>query len=430
MAIHEKRIARIVYGWRRADRPETKSSRSGQQVKGLFVLPAVILIQTCLGGLYAWSAFVPSLRADFGYTAGQTQLVFGLAIAAFTLAMVFAGRLLIPWGPRRVALLGGLLFACGHLTSSASAGQYVWLLAGSGLLSGSGIGFGYVAALTTGMQWFPMRKGLVAGMAVAGFGAGAILLSSLTTVLLRNGHKVLDIFQIVGLGYGAAVCLAAAFLFRPPFVAGGRGHMALKAILQDRVFWALATGIFCGTFSGLLVIGSLKPIGMDGGATSGTATAAISLFALGNASGRLAWGWLFDRFGYPVIPLSLVFQGATLTLLLVARCAPSAFSASAFMVGFGFGACFVVYAAQVALRYGAVHVASVYPLVFLAHGVAGITGPPLGGFLYDCTRSYVWALFAGMAVLTFGAWQTFRVCGVRQAPSFSRVDARGPARLN
>lgn len=430
MALHETRLARIVSGCRGTEKPETTSSLSGQQVKRLFVLPAVVLIQSCLGGLYAWSAFVPSLRADFGYTAGQTQLVFGLAIASFTLAMVFAGRLLVPWGPRRVALLGGLLFACGHLTSSASAGQFLWLLAGSGLLGGAGIGFGYVAALTTGIQWFPKRKGLVAGVAVAGFGAGAIILSSLTTVLLRNGYKVLDIFQVIGLGYGAAVCLAAAFLFRPPFAAGGRGHVAAKDVLKDRVFRALATGIFCGTFAGLLVIGSLKSIGMDGGSTSGTATVAISFFALGNASGRLAWGWLFDRFGYPVIPLSLLFLGATLALLLVVRFLPAAFSASAFLVGFGFGACFVVYAAQVALRYGADQVASVYPLVFLAHGVAGITGPPLGGFLYDCTRSYVWALVAGIVVLAFGAWRTFRVRGFGLEIALSRVDARGPSRLN
>jgi OFA family oxalate/formate antiporter-like MFS transporter len=430
MALHETRLARIVSGWRGTDKPETNGSISGQQVKRLFVLPAVVLIQSCLGGLYAWSAFVPSLRADFGYTAGQTQLVFGLAIAAFTLAMVFAGRLLVPWGPRRVALLGGLLFACGHLTSSASAGQFVWLLTGSGLLGGVGIGFGYVAALTTGMQWFPCHKGFVAGVAVAGFGAGAIILSSLTTVLLRNGYTVMDIFQVIGLGYGALVCLASASLFRPPCAAGERGHLDLKYVLKDRVFRALATGIFCGTFAGLLVIGSLKPIGMDGGSTSGAATAAISLFALGNASGRLAWGWLFDRFGYSVIPLSLMFLGATLTLLLVARLAPAAFAASAFFVGFGFGACFVLYAAQVALRYGAEQVASVYPLVFLAHGVAGITGPPLGGYLYDCTRSYVWALVAGIAVLAFGAWRTFRVRSVRLEPSMRRIDARAPSRLN
>jgi OFA family oxalate/formate antiporter-like MFS transporter len=380
-----------------------------QGIKRLFVLPAVVLVQSCLGGLYAWSAFAPSLQKDFGYTAGQTQLIFGLSIAAFTLSMVFAGRLLLPWGPRRVALLGGLLFASGYLVSSASDGQFLWILIGSGLLVGVSIGFGYVAALTTGIQWFPTHKGLVTGAAVAGFGAGAIILSSLTEKLMHSGFTVLDLFRFVGLVYGAVVCIGATFLFRPPPVPVQHRNVSVKELLKDRVFLKLVTGIFCGTFAGLLVIGNLKSIAIDAGASSETATAAISFFALGNASGRLAWGWLFDRFGYPVIPASLLFLCAALILLLMARFEPLVFSLCALGVGFGFGACFVLYAAQVALRYGAEQVASIYPLVFLAHGVAGITGPPLGGFLRDYTGSYLWALVAGITVLTFGAWNTFRI---------------------
>jgi OFA family oxalate/formate antiporter-like MFS transporter len=380
-----------------------------QGIKRLFVLPAVVLVQSCLGGLYAWSAFATVLQKDFGYTAGQTQLIFGLSIAAFTLSMVFAGRLLLPWGPRRVALVGGLLFASGYLVSSVSEGQFLWILIGSGLLVGVSIGFGYVAALTTGIQWFPTHKGLVTGAAVAGFGAGAIILSSLTEKLLHSGVTVLDLFRFVGLGYGAVVCLGAILLFRPPPVTVLHEHVSMKDVLKDRVFLKLVTGIFCGTFAGLLVIGNLKSIAIDAGASSETATAAISFFAVGNASGRLAWGWLFDRFGYPVIPASLLFLSATLVLLLVARSEPVSVSLCALCIGFGFGACFVLYAAQVALRYGAEHVASIYPLVFLAHGVAGITGPPLGGFLCDYTGSYVWALVAGIAVLMFGAWDSFRI---------------------
>ncbi len=408
MPVSETRPGRIAPGWRGAGQPQAAGGVGRLRIKGLLVLPAVVLIQSCLGGLYAWSAFVPPLRADFGYSAAQTQQVFGLAIAVFTLALVLAGRLLAPWGPRRVALLGGVLYACGHLISSASAGRFGWLLTGFGLLSGAGIGFGYVAALTTGIQWFPSRKGLVAGVAVAGFGAGAILLSRLTDALLHNGHTVLAVFRVIGLAYGTVICLAAAFLFRPPAVTGVRGRVAVQEVLRDGAFRSLATGIFCGTFSGLLVVGSLKPIGLDGGSTAATATAAISLFALGNASGRLVWGLLSDRFGYAVVPLSLAFMAVAQTLLLLVRFVPAAFSAGAFLVGFGFGACFVLYAAQVAARYGADQVASVYPLVFLAHGVAGITGPPLGGLLYDRTQSYVWPIVVALAVLAFGVWRTLR----------------------
>ena len=380
-----------------------------QAIKRLFILPGVVLIQSCLGGLYAWSAFVPSLQADFGYTAAQTQLVFGMAVSAFTLSMVLGGRLLVPLGPRNVALAGGLLFACGHLTTAASDGAFLWICLGSGLLGGMGIGFGYVAALTTGIQWFPARRGLATGISVAGFGAGAIILSSLATALLRNGLTVLEVFGRVGVGYGAMVCLGSALLFRPALAPARPRHLPLKALFRDGVFQTLATGIFCGTFAGLLVIGNLTCIGMDGGSTPETATLAISLFALGNVSGRLAWGWLFDRLGALAIPASLSFLGGALALMLVARSLPEAFPGAAFLVGFGFGACFVVYAAQVALRYGTDQVARVYPLVFLVQGLAGLTGPSLGGLLYDHTRSYAWALAVGILVLVFGFWRTFRL---------------------
>lgn len=385
-----------------------ESLTQSQGIKRLFVLPAVVLIQSCLGGLYAWSAFAPELQRDFAYTAGQTQLIFGLSIAAFTLSMVLAGRLLHPWGARRVALLGGLLFAGGNILSSSSGGQFLWLLVGSGLLVGVSIGFGYVAALTTGIQWFPTHKGLVTGTAVAGFGAGAIILSSLTTHLMQSGFTVLPLFLALGLGYGAFVCLGAAFLFRPPAVAATHEHLPFITLLRDRFFLKLVAGIFCGAFAGLLVIGNLKSIALEGGATSKAATAAISLFAVGNASGRLVWGWLFDRFGYPIIPASLLFQSTALALFVMMRSSPATFWVCVWGVGFGFGACFVLYAAQVALRYGADQVAYIYPLVFLAHGAAGLTGPPLGGFLYDCTSTYAWPLAVGITVLAFGFWMTVK----------------------
>lgn len=381
-------------------------------MKRALILPAAVLMQTCLGGIYAWSAFVPALRENFAFTAGQTQLVFGLAIAVFTLAMIFAGRLLVRWGPRPVALLGGLLFACGHLMAAASRGRFLWLLGGYGLIGGASIGFGYVAALTTGIQWFPQQKGLVTGVAVAGFGAGAILLSSLATSLLRGGWAVLDIFRTVGWTYGAVVCLAALFLFRPPLAdTGGSGLGMDRKLRKDPVFRALVAGMFCGTFAGLMVIGNLKPIGMDGGISPDVAAMAISFLAVGNAIGRIAWGWVSDRLGYLTIPLSLLYMGVVLVLLLLARSVAVAFLAGAFLIGIGFGGCLVLYAAQVAARYGASEVGKVYPLVFLSYGVAGITGPPVGGHLFDLTQSYVSALVVSMVVTAVGLWWTWRVRG-------------------
>lgn len=378
-------------------------------MKRALVLLAAVLIQTCLGGVYGWSTFVPALREEFGFSTGQTQIVFGLTIASFTVAMVLAGRLMAQWGPRIIGLIGGILFAAGYLLAARSTGDFPHLIVGIGLVAGASIGFGYVAALTTGVQWFPRHKGLVAGVAVAGFGAGAILLSSLVPRLLRDGWPVLEIFRGIGWTNGLVVCTASLFLFRPPRTEPGMPDaVAPQNLHRSPLFRSLIVGIFSGTFAGLLVISNLTSIGMDAGLTADAANLAIGFFAIGNAAGRIGWGWISDRVGYRAIPLSLLLLGAVLGLLLGARSSPVGFPAASLLAGFGFGACFVLYAAQVASHFGAGAVARIYPLVFLAYGLAGATGPWMGGYLFDVTSGYDLPFTVAMVILGIGAWHTSR----------------------
>jgi OFA family oxalate/formate antiporter-like MFS transporter len=169
----------------------------------------------------------------------------------------------------------------------------------------------------------------------------------------------------------------------------------------DPFFLALALGMFCGTFAGMLVIGNLKPMALAAGIPALPATAAISVFALGNATGRIAWGWMSDRTDERIVPFKLAALAVPVALLAWAE-SPGPFIALSFAVGFSFGACFVVYAAQVASRYGPARVGGVYPIVFLAYGLAGISGPPLGGWLYDRTSSYAWAIALCCAIVGLG----------------------------
>ena len=385
----------------------------GVPLKRILVLPAAVLIQMGLGGVYAWSVFVPSLRTDYGLTASQTQFIFGLTFGTFTVSMLLAGRLLPAWGPRWVGLLGGLLFACGQLASSASGGQFPGLALGYGVTGGAGIGFGYVAALTAAVQWYPTRKGLVTGVAVAGFGVGSVILTALTTAWLKAGWTVLEMFRAIGCAYGGVVCASSLLLFRPP---AGRARLVVPFgtgmhLFKDPGFRVLGLGMFSGTFAGLLVVGILKPIGMASGLSPDAASAAIGAFAVGNAAGRIVWGWIYDRVGYPAIPCSLLFLCLSLGVLIAAGYAPVAFMAAVILVGFGFGACFVLYAAQVASRYGVTDVGRIYPLLFLMYGLAGLGGPLLGGLLLDWTDGYRAPIVVSAVVAAAGAWWTGRAAG-------------------
>ena len=136
--------------------------QEGLRVRYLTLL-ASVLIQLCLGGIYAWSEFVPGLNASYGVGVAQTQLVFGVSIAAFTGAMVWAARLVERRGPGFVATVGGVLFGLGYLTASFSGGTFFVLLLGIGVLAGIGTGFGYACPLPTCMRWFPDHRGLVTG---------------------------------------------------------------------------------------------------------------------------------------------------------------------------------------------------------------------------------------------------------------------------
>ncbi|HSV99013.1 MAG TPA: MFS transporter [Sedimentisphaerales bacterium] len=374
-------------------------------MKRYIILLAAVLIQVCVGGLYAWSSFVPALHASYGLSTAQTQFIFGGLIAVFTISMVYAGRLLNRRGPRLVASIGGILFGVGYLVGSFSHGSFSLLLLGISLVAGVGTGFCYVCPLVICVKWFPTRKGLVTGIAVAGFGGGAVLLASLAEVLFSQDWDVLAIFRLVGLFYGAAILAAATVLESPPAIRERTSPIAAPALhllWRDRSFWGLALGMFCGTFSGLLVIGNLKPLALSCGIAPGLAATAISLFALGNAVGRIIWGWVADRLGPWAITSSLALTVAALSLLGLVCAAPTGLLGASFLVGFCFGACFVVYAAQVSSRYGPDGFGSVYPLVFLAYGLSGIVGPWIGGWLYDATGRYAPAIMVSLAVVAIG----------------------------
>jgi len=374
------------------------------------VLAGALAAFVCLGGLFGWSAFAVALRAQYGFSALQTQVIFSLTVATFTVCTTVAGRLMGRWGPRPLTLIGGLLFGAGYGLASVSEGRFAVLAVSIGLLSGAGIGFGYICPLTACIQWFPDRKGLATGVTVASFGGGAILLTTLVEALLSRGWTVLEVFRLIGFAYGSVVCLGALLMFRPPVAPSPQIQFQklVGTLIRDRAFRTLVAGLFSGTFAGLLLIGSLKPIGLSAGLPSSLAALAISFFAVGNAGGRIAWGWLSDRLGYRTIPWSLLWLGLAVLALIVARHTGPAFLVVSLLAGAGFGACFVLYAAQVARRYGSDQVGRVYPLVFLAYGVAALVGPTLGGFLFDLTGSYVPPLLVSAAIVLAGAWRVRR----------------------
>ncbi len=360
------------------------------RLSSITVVIASFIIQSCLGGIYAWSVYTPALIEHYGFTSAQLGLIFGLTISSFTISMVGGGRLLHVWSPRASSLACAVLFGGGYWLASFSDGDFWLLLLGAGVLSGAGIGLGYLSALTVCIHWHPAHKGLITGVAVAGFGGGSILIAFIAQTLIDAGVDVLTVLLIIGLGSAVLIALFALLLTMPP--EANIIHKTSEAdtvmhLLFTKTFAAMALGMFAGAFGGLLIIANLKPLGLYRGFSSNEAASAISVFAIGNISGRIAWGAIYDWIAWRAIPLSLLLLSAAAFVLHITSSYP-AFLGSILLIGFSFGSCFVLYAAHIAAKYGSDYVNDLYPLVFLVYGASGVAGPWMGGQIYDMTNSY------------------------------------------
>ncbi|MGD2043613.1 MAG: OFA family MFS transporter [Acidimicrobiia bacterium] len=371
------------------------------------VVVGAVLIQLCLGAIYAWSVFTPALR-DAGWSRVETQIVFSVGLASFALVMVLAGKRLADWGPRRLAWMGGVTLGAGYLLAALNQGTGFWtVLLGVGVIGGAGIGLGYVVPIAVGMRWFPDRKGMITGVAVAGFGFGALgwikIAGEWGDLIGRFGLD--GTFAIYGIVFAALVLLGSlAMAFPPegwvpegfvPVVGADSGEVDYtpREMLRTPQFHLISLTFAVSAGAGLMAIGLMKlwPVealveqgfsSVEASAIAGTAMAVF--FSLANGLGRLAWGALSDKLGRK---LSIIIMAATQGVLMFAFI-PMAGSeymlylASA-LIGFNFGGNFALFPAITADRFGNQSVGANYPWVFLAYGFGGIVFPILGGWLGD-----------------------------------------------
>ncbi|MBN1190971.1 MAG: MFS transporter [Dehalococcoidales bacterium] len=369
------------------------------------IISASILIMLCSGAVYAWSIFVAPLQSEFGFSTTQTQLVYGLIIALFTVGMLFVNKVLRRYGPRTSAVIGAVFFCSGYMVASFSGGNLVMIIIGMSLLSGIGMAFGYVTVLNNLVKWFPRNKGLATGLAVSGFGGGAILLSQIARPLIAGGWHVMDIFRTVGIVYGVLFLAGALVLTVPSWYKPDPSECRVRyrKMLADKRFWILFYVFFAGTFAGLLFNGNLNPIGQSAGVSSYAAVLAISLFSIGNAAGRIIWGQVHDMIGGRMaVMLSLSLLTGLMLLLLIGSGNDILFMLLTLFLGLTFGANFVTYASDVSDHWGIARLDIVYPAVSVAYGIAGILGPIAGGFIRDTSGSYHTAIILGAVICATG----------------------------
>lgn len=370
-------------------------------------LAAAVVIQSCLGMIYAWSTFSPALQKH-GVSAGACGMIFGLCIISFTLVMPFGGMLLKSRGPRIPGIVGGLLFMTGYTCGATSDGRTWMLFAGFGVIAGIGIGMAYLCPLAVAISCFPEHKGLVTGLTVAGFGLGGVIFASAGQYMLNAGIPVFSVLSNIGMAVGIIVVCASVFLHIPETHRnknqGNMSGLSLRQSIFRTNFQLLFVQMFLATSGGLLIIGNLKPLAMSRHLPAESATFSVMLFSVGNALGRILWGACYDRFGAGCLTASMLLSACgALTMALLPGLA--AFHVAAAVTAFAFGGCFVLFAALIADSFGAQRISDIYPLVFIGYGFAGLIAPTVGGWmigqlsspLYPCLAAAMLSLTAAIA---------------------------------
>jgi len=384
---------------------------SGNITNRWFVVLGAILIQLCLGAIYAWSVFTPKL-VEADWTKAQTQAVFAAGLALFAIVMVIAGRLLPKWGPRKLAFSGGIVLGLGYLLAGLFGGTSFWsIFFFIGIIGGSGIGLAYVVPIAVGMRWFPDKKGLITGLAVAGFGFGAMLWVKLAGTwgnLIAN-LGLSTTFTIYGIVFFATVMIGGIWMVFPPEGWKPEGwippeeakdsktakvaDLVSSQMLKTPQYYMILLTFAFGASAGLMSIGLMKLFPMQALTDSGLSQAAASgiagtamavFFSLANGFGRIAWGAISDKLGRRnSIMIMMATQGIMVILFQWMAGTPALLYIGATLIGFNFGGNFALFPTITADTFGAKFIGQNYGWVFLAYGIGGIFGPILGGKLGD-----------------------------------------------
>lgn len=378
-------------------------------------------INLCLGVLYSWSVFAAALIDKLGWTKTQSQFPYTLACVIFALCMVPAGRMVDRYGPRLVATIGGILAGAGMVLSGATL-SLAGITIGFGLLVGAAMGFGYSAPTPAAVKWFqPHKKGLIAGLVVAGFGLASVYIAPLTKYFLAN-YGISRAFIYEGIIFLVAIIILSQVLAFPPagFVPYGGPPPATRAaaaasskrdftpieMLGTAQFYLLWLMFCFAASAGLMIIGHLAKIAqIQAGIQWGFVFVAI--LAVANASGRVLAGWLSDRLGRTSTML-LVFAIQAANMLLFASYKDAVtLTIGSILTGIAYGANLSLFPSATFDFFGLKNAGVNYGLVFTGWGAASLLGPIIAGRAADLTGGYSAAYLISAALLVVAAVLSF-----------------------
>ena len=364
------------------------------------VVVGAVICQFVLGALYTWSVFQAPIQEMFGWTAPQVSLTFSINLGIIPILMIIAGKLLPKYGPTKMAVTGAIVLTVGLLV--ASQAKELWMLyLGYGVLGGAGIGIAYGIPIATCVKWFPDKRGMISGLAVAGFGLGSVMYAPVATMLVNhfgplNTFFVQAIYTIIGVTLGAQLMKAAPEGYvpegwTPPAPKAGqvvpsKYDFRPSEMLRTPQYWYLLLMYTFANIAGLMIIGHASPIGQQvAGLTPLEAGSIVSILAILNTFGRLFWGTISDKLGRMRVVFLMYMISAVAMFSMNYLGTFWLFALGVAMVAFTFGGAMGTFPSIAADFFGAKYVSVNYGMIFMAYSFGAIIGPRLAAVVVENT---------------------------------------------
>jgi MFS family permease len=413
--------------------------------------PAALAVHLSIGQAYATSVYKKALVEHFDASLTAIGVIFSIAIVVLGLSAAFFGTWVDRQGPRAAMFVAALFWASGFLVAALGIStRQLWLVyLGYGVLGGIGLGIGYISPVSTLIKWFPDRPGLATGMAIMGFGGGALVASPISSRLLAfydpsynsadpksvaSGSAVAMLFVTLAAVYflfmmfGAATIRVPAADWRPegfdPSTLKQRAlvttsHVSANNAIRTPQFWLLWTVLFCNVTAGIGILEHAAPMIQDffrdGGTSTVTAAVAsgfVGLLSIANMAGRFIWSSTSDFIGRK--PIYMVYLGvgivAYLLLAFVGSSSTIIFVGLAAIILSFYGGGFATVPAYLRDLFGTFQVGAIHGRLLTAWSAAGIAGPLIVNSFLDAqgdpgrltAEAYRPALLTMVALLGIG----------------------------
>ncbi len=370
---------------------------------------AAVIMQVCLGSVYAWSVFTKPLMALEPWSLTRVSATFTIAMSCLGIGTVLGGAWQDRVGPRIVSTAAGILYGSGFLIAALATTMHsLWgIYAGYGLFCGLGMGMGYICPVATITKWFPDKRGLMTGAAVMGFGAGALVMSPIAARMIVAAG-VAQTFVTFGIVYLLLIVAAAQFYINPPHgwrpegweprtavsKAASKVDYTVSEALKTSRFWLLWLMISLNTSAGISIMSQASPLAQQQlSMTAVQASAIVGIISVFNAGGRVFWAWISDLIGRAQVYFLLFAVQIFLFFILPSLHEVTLFSIVVCAIALCYGGGFGVMPSFTADFFGSRYMGGIYGWILLGWGFAAIPSPLLIAHVHDVSGTYEYAIF-------------------------------------